>query len=81
MFLATSMNKTVKSFAGGTILALASLLIGFTAHEVSADYSQPTKSQVATENLQTTSAWQYLGTGLSGSVTKVKRAVDGGTRM
>jgi len=46
---------------------------------VKADYSQTKKSTIATGNLQTTTAWQYLGTGISGTITQVKRAVDGGT--
>jgi len=42
------MNRTVKQIAGGTFIAIASLLIGFSAHEVSAattwETSQPVQS-------------------------------------
>jgi len=74
------MDSNRYKIARGTIVAIASLLIVFfCTNVVSADFSQPNKGAIATENLQTTTAWQYLGTGLSGTVTKVKRAVDGGT--
>lgn len=61
------MNRTVKKIAGGTFIAIASLLIGFFAHEVSASTVYETEAPLQTVVLTNT-----FGTGQSKNTTYMK---------